>query len=49
MQFVEYGGSQTADMDTDTGSDTSDQPQLSGIVEEGEVSNYDQESGPYCS
>ena len=30
-------------MDTDTDSDTSDRPQLSDTVEEGEVSNHDQD------
>ena len=30
-------------IDTDTESDTTDQPQLSGIVEEGEVSDHDQD------
>ena len=33
-----------SDMDTDTNSDTSDQPQLSGIVKEGEVADHDQDS-----
>ena len=31
-------------MDTDTDSDSTDQPQLSGFVVEGEVSNHDQDT-----